>query len=157
MSTALALWTEKGWKRNWQLLLWLQSTGGGSLGHFGHGRFGTQLMSGTFSQSKAGLGGRGLHIPMGPHFCKYFSPWHKISAQQEKQNFAVRPPGCLLEEKPTCPQVSVLPLGDVPAPDFIFVHSLEKVVIMLYMPSDNWSNADYECLIQCPCFFTDTG
>lgn len=105
-------------------------------------------------------------LPMGPHFCKYFSPRDRISAQQEKQNFAVRPPGGLLEEKPTCPQVSVLPLGCAPAPDFIFVHSLEKVVIMLYMPSDKWVNADSliisqvlknECLIQCPCLSMDTG
>lgn len=28
MSTALALWTDKSWKRNWQLLLWLQRASG---------------------------------------------------------------------------------------------------------------------------------
>ena len=81
---------------------------------------------------------------MGPHFCKHFPPRDRISAEQEKQSFAVRPPGCLLEEKPTCPQVSHPCLcGGLPspAPDFIPVNSLEKVIIMLQMPSDNWANA----------------
>lgn len=44
ISTALALWTEKSWKRNWQFATPVaeggcQSSGGGTLGHHGHERF----------------------------------------------------------------------------------------------------------------------
>lgn len=104
-------------------------------------------MFGTYQpvQTCGGRAGRGVdwcEVPMGLHFSKHFPPRDGISAQQEKQSFPIRCPGCLLEEKPTCPQVSHPSLCGrfmSPAPDF--VNSLEKVMIMLQMPSDSGANA----------------
>lgn len=97
---------------------------------------------GLISWSKlviAGLGGEWIDVKF---------PWDYISAKnfppREKQSFAIRCPGCLLEGKPTGPQVSHPCLCDrfmLPAPNFIFVNSLEKVMIMLQMPSDSEANA----------------
>lgn len=56
-----------------------QSGGAGTLGHSGHGRFGSKLRSGTF-QPVQGWEGGDLHVPTGPNLCKYFFPWGGISA-----------------------------------------------------------------------------
>lgn len=104
---------------------------------------------GLISWSKlviAGLGREWIDVkfPWDYISAKNFRHRDGISAQQEKQSFAIRCPGCLLEGKPTCPQVSHPCLCDgfiLPAPNFIFVNSLEKVMIMLQMPSDSEANA----------------
>lgn len=45
-------------------------------------------------------GGVLCKVPGAPHFCKHFPPRDGVSAQQARQSFALRLPGCLLGNSP---------------------------------------------------------